>query len=324
MAKQRIQPRVGERAALVKNPLIIDGISRAGKFLLANLLSGIKGVEPVQYRPVMEHVARLARFGLFGAEAARELIRAEADMACYEMLIGRNLNHRREDKSSIFNNARYTAYLKRLQHKDGTAVLDDFRRQKLLSQFIVHETFPNMGILFDSFPGMRVIIMQRSPLDLAYSWHERKLPGRIGSDPLMGEIPLKGKKGNMPWYLHHHQKEYASLSGIDRTILSICTLVGVYEQSYAKLATARRKRVLHIRYEDILANPESAVRDVSRFLKRNVLPEMKRVIRKEKLPNKKYFDSKEQKARTIQRKASKRYFDMLMSLEKKYFEARTK
>lgn len=321
MAKQKIQFRVGERTALVKNPLIVDGISRAGKFLLTNLLSGIKGVEPVQYMPVMEHIARLRRFGLIGQDVARELLRTEADMACYEMFIGRNLNHRKSDKSSIFNNARRALYRKRLQRPDGSLALADFRKQRLLSLFITHESLPNAEIFFESFPGMKAIIMERSPLDLAYSWHQRKLPGRIGSDVLMGEIPLKGKKGNVPWYAYDWQKEYASLSGIDRAVLSICTLVELYDQAYVSLAAKHKKRVLRVRYEDILLSPEEVIQNLSRFLGRDVLPEMKQMIKKEQLPNKKYFDLKEQKKKALRRSASKRYFERLLALENEYFNA---
>lgn len=309
---------VGERATLVKNPLIVDGISRAGKFLLTNLLSGIAGVEPAQYRPVMEHVSRLQRFGLIDGRAAQELLRAEADMACWEMLIGRNFNHRRSDKSSIFNNARYKTYLPRLRRPDGEAALAEFRKKKLLSLFIVHETFPNVNLFFNSFPGLKVAVLERSPLDLVYSWRRRKLGARIGSDPLMGEIPLCGKAGNIPWYLYGCQQEYHAASGIDRTILAISTLVRMYEQTFAKLAPGREEKVLRLCYEDIIAEPEAVLRRAARFLGRSVLPELKLVIRKEKLPNKNYFLAKKRKIRSIRRAAAKKYFDILMILEKEY------
>ena len=41
--------KLGRKEPLVKNLLLIEGISRAGKFLLANLLHGFRGIEPVQY-----------------------------------------------------------------------------------------------------------------------------------------------------------------------------------------------------------------------------------------------------------------------------------
>ncbi|MEK7125821.1 MAG: sulfotransferase domain-containing protein [Patescibacteria group bacterium] len=321
MTRSKTLARAGARQPLVKNPLFIDGISRAGKFLLTNLLSGLKGVEPVQYRPVMEHVSRLQRFGLIDRKAAQQLLRTEADLACYEMLIGRNFNFRRSDKSSIFNNAGYKAYLKRLDQVDGPAALVNFYKNNLLSLFIIHEAFPNINVFFDAFPDMKVIIMQRSPVDLVYSWQQRQLGARIGRDPLLGEIPLQGKTGPIPWYLYESQAEYISLKGIDRTILSITTLFKMYDASYNKLPALKKKHIMFVRYEDILSNPQATVKAVSHFLQRRVLSGIKDIIKKEKLPNKEYLSLKEQKIEKIKSLASKKYFNKLLFLEKKYFFA---
>lgn len=319
MTRSKTLVRAGARQPLVKNPLLIDGISRAGKFLLTNLLSGFKGVEPVQYRPIMEHVSRLQRFGLVDKKAAQQLLRTEADLACYEMLIGRNFNFRRSDKSSIFNNASYKAYLKRLDQEDGPAALANFYKNNLLSLFIIHEALPNINIFFDAFPDMKVIIMQRSPVDLVYSWHQRQLGARIGNDPLLGEIPLQGKAGPLPWYFYKNQAEYKSLQGINRTILSITTLFKMYSMSYNKLSLMKKKRIMFIRYEDILSHPQSVIKITSNFLQREILPEINHIIRREKLPNIKYFSLKEQKIGEIKKLATKKYFEKLLSLEKKYF-----
>lgn len=308
---RKTQVTVGERRALVKNPLIVDGISRAGKFLLANLLSGIAGVEPVQHRPALELVARLPRFGLIDTSSARELLRAEADMAQYDMLLGRSINFRKSDKSCVYNNASPGTYIKRL-HSDGA----EYHNRNSL--FIVHETLPNIKVFFDAFPDIKLIVLQRSPVDLVYSWHQRKLIYRVGKDPLMGEIPVKGKKDPLPWYLYNRQQEYASLSGIDRTILAICTLFDMYEKASLKLAPKDKKRTLFVRYEHLILNPESEVKTISRFLRRKTLPGLARVIKKEKLPNKKLLGLTEHKSREIRVQASQRYFDRLMLLEEKY------
>ena len=318
MTVRKTKVVIGERTSLVSNPVIIDGIARAGKFLLANLLSGIRGVEPVQIRPVMEHVSRLHRFGLINTKAAKEVLQVEADMACYEMLIGRNFNYRASDKSSIFNNANYKTYLKRLRQPDGEAALAHFYDNKLLSLFIIHESLPNINIFFDTFPSIKIIIMHRSPVDLVYSWYQRKLGQRLGNDPLMGEIPFQGTKSLIPWYLYNHQKEYGSLPGMDRTVLSICTLFKMYQLSYNALSP-KKKRILFIRYEDILSDPQTAIKTIAHFLKKEILPEMKQVIKREKLPNRIYLDLKGQKIEKIRKTASKKYFNKLLFLEKEYF-----
>lgn len=314
---------LGQRKPLVKNLLIVDGITRTGKFLLTNLLSGIREVEPVQYLGVLEHICRLQRFGFVDKKAAQELLRAEVDMGCYEMLIGRNINYRKSDKSSIFNNVNYKKYLKRLNQKDGQAALVNFYKNNLFSLFIIHETLPNINIFFNTFPKVKIINIQRSPIDLVYSWHKRKWNQRIGADPLVGEIPLKGKQGPLPWYLYNHIEEYESLSGVDKTILSICSLFKMYQSSYKKLSPKNKKRVLLIYYEDILLNPELAVKTIANFLRKGILPEMKQIIKKEKLPNKEYFNEKDRKIKEIESLSSKKYFKEVLFIEREYFNQRS-
>ncbi|PIR93161.1 hypothetical protein COT99_02375 [Candidatus Falkowbacteria bacterium CG10_big_fil_rev_8_21_14_0_10_43_10] len=319
MKKNKQQNLLGRRRPLVKNLLLVDGISRAGKFLLTNILSGLDGIEPVQYNAVLEHVVRLRRFNLITIPAASELLHTEVDMACYGMLIGRNMNYRRSDKSSIFNNAKYKSYLSRLKEKDGSGVLDNFYGSGLYSLFIIHESLPNIKIFLDTFPQVKIIVIQRSPADLVYSWYKRKLGQRIGKDPLMGEIPLKGKKGPLPWYIYDHQEEYYSLSGINRVIFSISTLFKLYEAAYNVLSPKNKKNILFVRYEDILSEPEAVIKTLARFLGKKILPVMKQVIKKEKLPNKKHFALKAAKMEKIKGLAAEKYYKIIMSLEKRYF-----
>src|SRR3989344_7801208 len=110
---------VGEKAPLVENLLIIEGITRSGKFLLANILSGIEEIEPVQYSGLLEQIPFLVSFGLIEQNTAKQLLRCEVDMRCYEMLIGRNLNYRLSDKSSIYNIPNYRKFLARTKIPDG-------------------------------------------------------------------------------------------------------------------------------------------------------------------------------------------------------------
>jgi hypothetical protein len=61
----------------------------------------------------LEYIPFLTNFGLIERNTAKELLKAEMDNRCHEGLIGRNLNHRIYDKSSIFNNPRNEELKKR-------------------------------------------------------------------------------------------------------------------------------------------------------------------------------------------------------------------
>ena len=199
---------VGKRKVLVDNLLIIEGITRAGKFLLANLMPAFDGIEPIQYHGLLEEIPFLEKFGFIDRATAQEILRCEIDLHTYDMLIGRNLNHRKSDKSSIFNHPQSEAYLARTDEPDGDAAIRKFYKQNPYCLYIMHELMPNIGICFDTFPTMRVLSIRRSPLDLVYSWHCRGNGHRYGIDPKVFVITLDSPHGPIPWFAAEWKKNY--------------------------------------------------------------------------------------------------------------------
>lgn len=318
MKSKKNKFNIGHRRPLVKNLLLVDGIARAGKFLLANIINGLKGVEPVQYYGLLDHhIPFLEKSGLIEKETAKELLQCEIDTHCYEMLIGRNFNHRKSDMSSIFNNPRYKEYLKRCSEKDEKAAVKNFYKNKLYSFFIMHQLMPNIRIYFETFPKIKVISLQRSPLSLVFSWYRRRLASRFANDPRMFMIPFKSRQGLVPWFALN-LKEYGSLSEVDRIILIMETLFKMYKDAYGRLPPCHRKKILFVAYEDILTNTDGVIRKISKFLGKKPLPEMKWILKKKKLPNANHGTSQEEKLEIIKKLASPKYFRRLMVLEKRY------
>lgn len=322
MTNSIIKIQIGRRAPLVKNPLLLEGISRAGKFLLGNIVNGFQDVEPVQYRPLVEHILYLENCGLIATRVAEEIIKSEIDIDFYEMLIGRHFNLRPGDKSSIYNISNYKKYLQRGGEPDGEQAVKSIKNKILYSTFIVHETLPNIKTFFNIYPQTKVVSLSRSPLDLVYSWHKRGWGKRYGKDPLAFNVVIKGAKGPIPWFAKDWQDKYYQLSEIDRIIKSIDTLTTLNEQGYKKLSQKNKRNILFLPYELILSNPKSVIKKLRNFLKKNPLPEMEKIIKREKLPNLGYLEAKKDKTEALKKIASKKYFDRLIMLEEEYNKKR--
>lgn len=310
---------LGQRTRLVENLLIIEGISRAGKFLLSNILHGFSAIEPVQYYGLLEHVPYLEKFGLIETETAKEILHCEIDSHSYEMLIGRNFNLRRGDKSSIYNNPNYKEYLKRCEQGDGDLAVAKNSKEKLLSSFILHEVMPNIKIFFDAFPGLRVISVQRSPLCLVYSWYHRGLGRRFGADPKLFSLPLSAGGKNVPWFTAGWEKEYLSLSEMDRIIATIDWIMSASRKEFYSLTKKQRDKILFVSYESILTATSDVICGIEEFLGKSVLKsEMKIILNREKLPNLAYSKSKKTKMDFIRGLSSPEYFKRLSDLEEMY------
>lgn len=316
--------RAGEKSPLVENLLIVEGITRVGKFLLANILSAFEDIEPPQYCVLLEQIPFLAAFGQIEENSAKQLIRCEIDMRCYEMLIGRNLNYRLFDKSSVYNIPNYAKFLKRAKNPDSKIALNNFYEQKAYSLFILHESMPNIKIYFETFPQMKCISLVRNPHDLAYSWYKRGLGKRWGEDPTLFQIPFaKNNSKPFPWFATGWEDLYLRLSDVDRVILSVKSLVQMSSDGYKKLPPEIKKRILIVSFENLTANPQQQIERISKFLGKKTLPQMKTILKRENLPAK-LERSRKQKLAELKELASKKYLDELLSLPANYLDFKSK
>lgn len=308
--------KIGQRTPLVKNLLVVEGITRAGKFLLANILQGFPKIEPVQYNYLLEQIPFLAKFGLIEKNTAQQLLQCEVDIHAYEMRIGRNLNHRRSDKSSIHNRPDAQEYLNRTNKPDGNLAVAEFNKEKPYSLQIAHELMPNIEIYFDTFPQLKVISIQRSPIELVYSWYKRGHGHRWGSDPKVFQMVLEGVSKPIPWFSAEEKGNYYQLSEVDRIIMAIEKLIKLGKKSYQKLSSKNKKEILFLPYEKILAQPVKTVEKISLFLKLKPGKQMPKILKREKLPNQ--IKNQEENLLKIKNLASEKYFRKLLKLQLEY------
>ena len=309
---------IGSRKPLVKDLLFVEGITRSGKFLLANILSGFNGIEPAQSCRMLEMIPVFTRFGLIDKKMAGELLRCDIDIHCYEMYIGRNLNHRLHDKSSVFNHPRCEDFLKRYSMPDGDAALERFYKEKPHSLFVMHETMPNIDIYFNLFPKLKVIHMKRNPMSLVFSLYKRGGGRRLNRDPRYWMIPFKEGKEFFPWYVYTYQKKYFEFSEMNRVALRVINLFKLYKNRLTTLPEKYRKKILTVSFESLILEPKKEVLRISSFLGGKPSSQMSSILRREGLRDRSYFNSEDEKITEIKRLVSPEYFRVLFKLQEEY------
>jgi len=314
-----IKTIIAKRSYLIKNLLLVEGISRSGKFLLANILNGFTGVEPAQYCELLEQIPYLAKFKLVNSKVAEALLHAIIDSNSYNMLLGRNFNYRLTDKSSILNNMHYQEYLKRSAIKDSQRLLKKFYQQNFYSPYIVHEIMPAVKIFFKTFPNVKVLSLRRSPLDLVYShymWYASQTKLKKYSPPLF--ILLKQGHDSIPWQRAIYQNSENDKQLINNMIIGMEKLLADYTFCYRSLSRQDKNKILFVSYEDILADPKAVMRQISDFLQRKILSAAHKILVKEKLPNTDYHFLQTKKITIIKALASPKYFQRLWALEERH------
>lgn len=290
------------RARLFEELVIVEGITRAGKFLASVVVSAFEGVEPVQYSPNLESLLVLHRVGKVDLPTAKLLLEMEFDIRAFDMAMGRYLNTRPDDMSSVYRSADHQAVLARAQEADREALLARFHAGKRLPLHLYHEGLPHAPALFGVFPKARVISSLRDPAALMNSWFNRGW-GKLSTaeTPTVMWPFFDTPKGRRTWWSLDWEQDWASLGEMDRCALSIATLFELGRQGLEALAPAQRERVLLLRFEDLVKDPQPQVERLGRFLGREALPGMKEVLARERLPREVAKDLREHdKARVFE------------------------
>ena len=288
LAEKRLSATALFSAPSVADELVlVDGITRAGKMLMAKLVSAFERIDFFQYQPVLEHIPILSRIGVMDAANAATYWRLSAGMATLDRAAGRNLNLRIGDSSSIDNAPDADRYLSRSREADFDGLLARFQGEGRVPAFLTHETLPHAALVFAAAPKTRFVEVERNLVDLAYSWYRRGWGTRFGADA-KALVPVLDVAGYpVPWFAagfaETFGQSYTAMSPADRCAASILALYREGEGAMARLSPAQRKQVHWVRYEDLLRDPRRALEGVGAFLGGKPLPGMDAILVREGL-----------------------------------------
>lgn len=303
---------------LVKNLIFIVGISRAGKFLLGKVLDGFKETEHFQYVGLLEHLPFLERIGLISRDTAVALLQVSVDENAYHMRIGRNLNFRYDDHSSLGKSYFRDMYLKRSLQNIGPHIIRAMKKDKKYSVFVGHELMSNVKICFEAFPYLKIINLLRHPVDLIHSLWLRGFGKRETIDPLFFQPFIRVSDHAVPWYAYQWGREYQKISAIDRLIKMMKTLDETSRESYALLTNPEKKRILFITYEDLVQDSWKVIRHIEGSFGLTRSRFMPALLKREKCLRKIPAEERNRKIKDIRRKASRKAFDLMMDLSERY------
>jgi len=272
------------RPQYVNELVLVDGMTRAGKFLLGHIVGSLEGLEFMQYPPLLEIALYLTRLGKLDIDTAQMLVKTDIDLNTYNMMVGRGLNSRVYDASCIYNAADSGRFLARSKEIDTEVLVSDFQAQNRLPLYIGHESLCNGRTLFIIYPEVRLISLQRDPLSLILSWYKRGWGRRFGVDPKSMSVGFKTQFGPVPWFALNWEPGYTSMSEMDRIVKSMETLFMLAKQEYESLDLGQKARVHFVAFDDILLTPFKVVSDLSHYLNRKPLENIRAILERERVP----------------------------------------
>jgi hypothetical protein len=308
-----------EKVSLVKNIALIDGFVRSGKFLLARIVSGLKDIEFFQYIHVLEQLPYIYRLGGITEDAAISLLKSAVDLHVNDVCLGRHFNLRHDDGSSIFKAPDFNKYLMRAFKKyEGEEIVEILQSKEREFLFLTHNALPNINILFKAYPDMKMINLLRHPVDLVYSWFLKGY-GTPDNSVLQKINPdIRGLSCSVPWFVYKWKEEYDSINGIERIIKSIDVLTEMSKGTYGALSQEHKKKVLFVRYEDLVKDTHRTIKLICNFLNTEESEDMAQILAREKCPNHLPEQTRIKRTQEISERATDYYTSMLLKLSEEY------
>ena len=100
-----------------KNIIVVSGITRAGKSALCPLISSFNKCEMFFTSPLAENIVYLLTLKKITPEYAKFLLHLIFNEQTYNLIIGRNINLRTSDYTSVKKHRLFKTYIKRSREK---------------------------------------------------------------------------------------------------------------------------------------------------------------------------------------------------------------
>ena len=311
----------GQREKFIEKLVFVDGITRSGKAMTANIVASLHNVEIWQLDVLHEVMAILVKFGFIKEEVAAAMLRISLDNHAYDISIGRNANFRKCDSSSVYKNDFLKYNCRCMDKHEGNEVLFRVRNSKPYFLFMTHELMAHPRLFLKTWPFAKFIVTQRNPIDIIGAWYRRGLGERTIGTPTSFSISFTSnsflsphyEKGLFPWYAKDWPVSFGNIDPLENCIRSVVSIQEKIDLTMSTLEKRYRERVLEIPFKELVINSDKWVNKINSFLgtKKTALTE--EVLTRENCPRdiKEFEMQRQENILLIKKNASKELWGLV-------------
>ena len=258
--------KLSNKESLIKNIVFISGLARSGKALLCPIISSFNNTEKVNVNFPLEQIPMLNYLGEISDSVSKFLLQSGMNSAIYDNAIGRNANFRPDDYTSIWKYRNPMEYVQRLFQPDGDATLTKLNSQNRIFPMMVHNGLWHADIWFKALPNVKMIHMQRNPIEIVFSWIGKGYGGSFYSSDRANIVTFQYKNISLPYYAYGWEERYLSLAKVDRVIYMVSHIRDCHQNTYEKLDNKIKEQILFIRHQELITKTEECLNIISNFI----------------------------------------------------------
>jgi hypothetical protein len=249
--------------------IFLGGVTRSGKSFLCPIVSTFKKTEMFIYNSTAENIYYLNYLKMINDKSSSYLFKHIYNEKIYNLNIGRDLNRRKFDYSSINKIKNFKIYFQREKsRKEGDIKIKDIRKSKNSYPIMFHDILINPNFIFKSFPQSKVIFIERDPVDLIFEWKQKKYHGQFYSNPRNTTLAFNFKeKVSYPFWCKGYENEFSKLkNAYEKTIFLLERLYGIQKKNYLKYKKKYTKNILLLKFEKLVQETDIEIKKVEKFL----------------------------------------------------------
>jgi hypothetical protein len=263
--------------------VLLDGISGTGK----TLLNGLVDLYDKNYLPsfnyTLEQLCVTDYLGLSEKNVTEVMLKLQIDQLRYDQEIGREINLRPKDLSSVFRSSKKIKYILNMFASDGALAEKKLMNNPKNLVLITHQLLRSSMIL-DEIYGDSIIHLHamRHPAYLFHHWVS--CVDLVANSIRDFSIWIDLFKSTVPWFLYNEIElgEYKSLSNYDKAAVCVTNLSEEALKFHLDLKSNANYIVFN--FENFVLNPSSYVVSLNKIFDETISQKALRYLSKEKVP----------------------------------------
>tara|TARA_B100001057_G_C22845701_1_gene948951 strand:+ start:1067 stop:2074 length:1008 start_codon:yes stop_codon:yes gene_type:complete len=317
---------------LFEKIIMVNGFPGCGKTMLSPIISSFDNVEIMQYDSTIEQTCQYSYLGKISDDVATSSIRMHCDELLYNVSMGRNINCRPSDLSSIFKH-RPLLHIKRMLSKGDKAILDIIKKNKPILNITTHFLYPMSEMIFESLDDKLIFIeVVRHPIYMVIQSQKNFSTFETARH---GHVRYQLNQKEYTWFTKGWENIFDKCNTFEKTIYLL-------KWYFTFLFEKIDQRINVIPFEHFVKQPDQYLNKLSHDLDSPINKTVKKTLKLQKVPRQlisdgpsleiykrcgweppKYFSEElELKARreVISREVSEKFIGILDDLSKAYEE----
>ena len=263
--------------------VLLDGISGTGKTLLNGLADLYKKNYLPRFNYALEQLCISNYLGFSERNITKIMLKLQIDQLRYDQEIGREINLRPKDLSSVFKSSKKIEHMMKMFTSDGAIAENRLINNPRNLVLITHQLLRSSMVL-DEIYGDSIIRLHamRHPAYLFNHWVS--CVDLVANSIRDFSIWIKLFESTAPWFLFNEieLRDYERLSNYDKAAACIINLSEEALRFHLNLKSNSNYIVFN--FENFVLNPDPYIESLNKIFDESISKKAHRYLTKEKVP----------------------------------------